>query len=234
MPNSSTRPRVGSDFHRHEADLVDDLIGHLPAYVKRTSKTCTIHREVSVGRSVADVVVALMPENLVRIPPTLSVQDSVIVGALRSNGSTRIDLLERLCGMPPMSLRRGIIDRLQNARVVSRGQGGLVSLGRWCRSGMLIAIEAKLTKWLDALEQARAYRQFADQVYVALPADRVQPALKARAMFEHNSVGLLSVNGDIQCKIRAKSLSMHNWRREFVYSRLVRVAARGATSSASD
>ena len=109
-----------------------------------------------------------------------------------------------------------------------------MSLGRWCRSGMLIAIEAKLTKWLDALEQARAYRQFADQVYVALPADRVQPALKARVMFERNSVGLLSVNGDIQCEIRAKSLSMHNWRREFVYSRLVRVAARGATSSASD
>ena len=86
-----------------------------------------------------------MPENVVRIPPTLSVQDSVIVGALRSNGSTRIDVLERLCGMPPMSLRRGIIDRLQNARVVSRGQGGLVSLGRWCRSDALIAIEAKLT-----------------------------------------------------------------------------------------
>ena len=51
---------------------------------------------------------------------------------------------------------------------------------------------------------------------VALPADCVRPALKARAVFERNSVGLLSVNGEIQCEIRAKRVSLHNWRREFV------------------
>jgi hypothetical protein len=231
MLSKTTHPRGGSVFHRREIDLVADLVGHLPVYVNRASRTCTIHREVGVGRSIADVVVTLMPKNAVRIPPPLSVRESVIVSALRSNGSTRIDVLERLCGMAPQSLRTGMVDRLRHAGVVSRGEGGRVSLGGWCRAGALIAIEAKLTRWGDALEQALAYRQFADRVYVALPADCVRPALRARAVFERESVGLLSVNGEIRCEIRARVITAHDWRREFVYSRLVQAVARAATST---
>src|SRR3989442_14494515 len=107
MLKTSKRTRGGSEFHRNETDLVTDLIRNLPAYLQRASTTCSIHREVGVGRSIADVVAALMPEKAVRIPPPLSVQESVLISALRSNGPTRIDVLERLCGMTQKSLRAG-------------------------------------------------------------------------------------------------------------------------------
>jgi hypothetical protein len=234
MLKTPKRARGGSEFHSNETDLVTDLIGNLPAYLQRASTTCSIHREVGVGRSIADVVAALMPEKAVRVPPPLSVQESVLISALRSNGPTRIDVLEQLCGMTPKSLRGGALNRLETAGVVARGDGGRISLGRWCRSGSLIAIEAKLTRWLDALEQASVYRQFADRVYVALPADCVQPAMRARAMFERAGVGLLSVNGEIRCEIRAQALGAHDWRREYVYSRLARAPLSAPTSPASD
>jgi len=230
MPRTPRR-RPGSEFHRCEQDLVADLVTQLPAYLHRASRTCRIQREVGVGRSIADVVAALMPVNAARILPPLSVRESVMVSALRASGPTRIDVLERLCGMNRQSLRGGSLDRLQSLGVVVRGAGGRVALGRWCRSGTLIAIEAKLTRWWDALEQAEAYRQFADRVYVALPADCVGPAVRSRGAFERAGVGLLSVNGGIHCEVQAGVAATHDWRREYVYSRTTRAPISVATSA---
>lgn len=221
-----------SQFHRRESDLVADLVGHLPGYLHRVARECAIQTEVRVGSSIADVVAALVPTGATRLPPPLSARESVIVSALRQSGPTRIDVLERRCGMPAATMRGGILARLESVGLVCRGAGGRIALGHWCRASALIAIEAKLTRWVDALEQALAYRQFADRVYVALPADRVIQPLRARAMFERAGVGLLSVNGKIRCEIRARALIAHDWRREYVYSRLARVVPSAVTPTA--
>ncbi len=232
MPHKSFRAARGSEFHRREIDLVADLIGHLPAYLHRERMTCAIRREVGVGRSIADVVAAVMPSRTLRVPPALTVRESVIVSTLRTHGGTRIDLLEQLCGMPSGSLRDGELDRLVALGVIVRGDGGRVALGgRWFRSAALVAIEAKLLRWLDALEQAIEYRRFADRVYVALPADCVRAALKSRARFEAAGVGLLGVNGSIKCEIRAPKTCVHDWRREYVYSRVLGAMPRGPSES---
>ena len=221
MPQKTVHRRGGSNFHLYERDLVSDLVAHLPAYLKRSNRTCVVHREVGVGRSIADVVATLFPARTARIPPALSVRDSVLVNLLRQNGPTRIDVLERLCSMPAKSLRGEPIHRLQTSGIVTVGDGGRVALTRWCRTGALVAIEAKLTRWLDALEQAYEYRRFADRVYVALPADCLAPAIRAHAMFESAGIGLLAVNSHVRQEIRAAAVTTHDWRREYVYGRLL-------------
>ena len=231
MRHTAAHRLGGSEFHPYESDLVNDLITHLPKYLKRSNRTCAIHREVGVGRSIADVVATLLPADAGRVPPVLSVKDSVLVSLLRQNGPTRIDVLERMCGVPPKSLRGEHIHRLVASGIVVVGDGGRVALARWSRSAALIAIEAKLTRWLDALEQALEYRRFADRVYVALPADCVAPALRARAMFQRAGVGLLAVNGSIQREIPAAAPTTHDWRREYVYSRLLASTTRGNESA---
>ena len=227
MSEKKVHRRGGSKFHLYESDLVSDLVAHLPAYLNRPKRTCAIHREVGVGRSIADVVAALLPAGPRRPPPALTVRDSVLVNLLRQHGPTRIDVLEKLCGMPAKSLRGDHVRRLQASSILMVGAGGRVALTRWCRSSALIAIEAKLTRWLDALEQAYEYRRFADRVFVALPADCIAPALRARPMFERAGIGLLAVNGCIRQEIRAAAVTTHDWRREYVYCRLLANAACG-------
>lgn len=222
MHNNLGRSSGGSEFYRREIDLVADLIGHLPTYLLRANAKCEIRREVGVGRSIADVVAAVVPRRSVRMIPKLSVRESVIVRALRAIGATRIDVLERRCGMPARSLRQGQLRRLVNEGVISCGAGGRVALGSWLRSGTIVAIEAKLLRWQDAIEQAVEYRRFADRVYVALPTDCIRAALRSRARFESAGVGLLGVNGSICCEIRAGYSGVHDWRREYVYSRMLR------------
>ena len=225
------RSREGSKLHPQEADLVIDLVESLPGYLNRDSSRCVVHTEVGVGRSIADVVAAVVQLTASRFPSVLSVRESVVVSALRRFGPTRVDILERLCGLRPGELRGGPLEALRERGVVSLGRGGRVSMGGWYRSGAVIAIEAKLTRWRDALRQAMVYRHFADRVYVALPADCMARPLHARAMFEREGVGLLSVNGGIKTEIRAPLCNTHDWRREFVYSRVARGAGYAVATS---
>jgi hypothetical protein len=85
----------------------------------------------------------------------------------------------------------------------------------------LIAVEAKLLRWRDALAQAAAYRRYADEVYVALPEGFGAPAIVSADLFRAAGVGLLIVSGNRLRQAVAATVSRdHDWRREFVYSRL--------------
>lgn len=59
--------------------------------------------------------------------------------------------------------------------------------------GKVIAIEAKLTKWKQALQQAYRNQCFADLSYVLLPKAEVNKALKFNGEFSRRGVGLCSV-----------------------------------------
>lgn len=57
----------------------------------------------------------------------------------------------------------------------------------------VIAIEAKLKKWKQALQQAYRNQCFADLSYVLLPITEVNKALKYDREFDKRGVGLCSV-----------------------------------------
>ena len=67
----------------------------------------------------------------------------------------------------------------------------------------LIAIEAKLSDWKAGLEQALRYKQFANEVYIALSKDYIE-RVDANCLREHG-VGLMSVSeGMLKIPIRPK------------------------------
>ncbi len=57
-----------------------------------------------------------------------------------------------------------------------------------------IAIEAKLSDWKSGLEQADRYKQFANEVYVAISDDYVSKVDKS--MFKKMNIGLISVSNE--------------------------------------
>lgn len=57
----------------------------------------------------------------------------------------------------------------------------------------VIAIEAKLSRWRDALQQAYRNRCFADKSYVLLPLNIAEVACRHEYEFERRGVGICSL-----------------------------------------
>lgn len=207
-----------------EAALVEQLLTHLPGDLA-SGANASVTREVAVGRSVADVVcrVARARRFAACVPGRpLSVLESVILATLRVNGPTGLDALGERCGFTTEALRGGAIDRLAEWCLVDFASAGDVSAcRRWTDAFSVIAIEAKLTRWRDALRQAAEYRRYADRSYVALPRSCAAVALEGKAAFAEAGVGLLLVDAKgVTVAFNAPSATEHDWRREFVLSRL--------------
>ena len=67
----------------------------------------------------------------------------------------------------------------------------------------IIAVEAKISDWKAGLEQAIRYKQFANEVYVALSAENVRKVDKQ--LFINLNIGLMSVSsGKLKIVIKAK------------------------------
>jgi len=66
----------------------------------------------------------------------------------------------------------------------------------------VIAIEMKVQRWKDALQQALAYRIAADRVYVAMWHKYVHRI--PIELFQKFGIGILSVNGVVEEKLVAK------------------------------
>ena len=207
-----------------EKQLVEEFQGLLARYLEESSTKFILETEVSAGRSIADIVALITPEIIdPPIKKTLNALESVIISTLRQNGSTRIDILEKRCGMPQKSLRNGSINRLINWGLVDKGPGGRISLtNNWSNHYRIIAIEAKLYKWQQALEQAISYKKYADDVYVLLPAKNTPLDQTSIEKFKANGVGLITIcQNKIKIVIPSVYNQFHDWSRDFVLSRLL-------------
>lgn len=62
------------------------------------------------------------------------------------------------------------------------------------------AVELKLNKWKQALEQAHRGKSFAEYQYVVLDNDFIEPAVRHESLFEKYNVGLISLSTDGEYK----------------------------------
>ena len=209
--------------HATEACLAEAILDDLTTVLAVRAQWFSVCTEVVVGRNIADIVVAFARRRAPSSPSApLSVSESVVLSALRDRGPTRIDLLERRCGVALGALREGRLSRLEDYGLIKRGRGGLVGLGsRWTSKYRVVAIEVKLTRWRDALAQALTYQRYADETFVALPESACGPATRSRVAFEDAGVGLLSIGERPRVVVPAQQQDAHDWRREFVLSRVV-------------
>lgn len=74
-----------------------------------------------------------------------------------------------------------------------RGKTDVVAVDQ---TGLVIAFEAKLTKWRDALQQAYRNTCFAHRSYVVLPRKTALLAYRHADAFSRRGVGICYVDGD--------------------------------------
>jgi hypothetical protein len=86
------------------------------------------------------------------------------------------------------------LDRLRNLRAVKRRGTAYSITPRWRDIlAEVVTIEAKVSKWRRAIQQARRNQLFAHRSYVALP-EHLVPRVSHDAGFLASGVGLLAVN----------------------------------------
>ena len=204
-------------------------------------------REFSAGYGVADVVGAtlcgegceLRKEK--RLEVALDHHHIVqVLLALRSEGRTSLPYILRRVALSESTLRGKVLPQLDKLGVIERCGDGYVRLifapPKPARN--VVAVEAKQTRWRDAILQARRYTFFANQSYVAVwakTAARVDKSL----LYRHR-VGLISVepNGDCGIVVDAPRVSpresnMNRFCAEFLYGLALRSGMISECSSAT-
>lgn len=168
-----------------ERELFPDLLG----LAKRLARGSTV---VAIPEFVAPFGIADMVALVVRgrrlldrveagVPPLLNELDAMIVANLTPRRGRRPDRLAERLAVEPSSLDRrlatlvrlGAVERLESGSLVRHP--ALVPLGR------IHALEAKVSDWRRAIEQARTYALWADSatsVLMSLPTAR-EPAMDA-------------------------------------------------------
>jgi hypothetical protein len=193
-PMPHTRP------FRLEREMLDPLNRALPTVLGFPSSSHWIAlREPTIGSVIPDLLIGVAPE----VKPVRSRRRCTVLEA------HVVALLE---GTAPLSTLQ-IIESLYLTRM-----GAEYTLGRLHRSGVLVqtegdhwtiaeaastagieivAIEAKLRRWRDALAQASAYRTFANRVYAVLDGNQVTRSDILVESFQDAGVGLLLQYGPL-------------------------------------
>jgi hypothetical protein len=159
-----------------------------------------VRAERGYGAGVADLVVldlveAAIERRLHALPPLTHSSEAFVLSRIKSAGPTRaIDVSAVVRRFSDRTTKK-LVDRLCSAGYLER-DGGVVQTHTDITPvvARLVAVEAKLTDWRGAMEQALRYRAFANQTYVALPlalAERIEPT--EREHFRLWRMGLIGV-----------------------------------------
>jgi hypothetical protein len=108
--------------------------------------------------------------------------------------------------------------------------GGYTDVLALCQAGHLVAFEAKLARWRDAIHQAYRTRCFANLSYVVLPDAAARVALQHEREFNRRRVGLCSVSPERGIEVvldAAESLPLQPW----VAARAMTELGRGGTKA---
>lgn len=174
-----------------ERDLVDWFLAQ-KAVRPRRGERVTFFREPAIPAGCPDLVAVVWSEAVASRWSTarmeLTPSDLRAMHLLSSKGPSSLPALAPLLGSRVLQS----LERLQAAGMVrhARGTWRAESLSRAFAARRIIAVEAKISAWRDAIDQAFLNTWFAGESYVLLPKISKDTELAAEA--GRRGVGLLS------------------------------------------
>jgi len=154
--------------------------------------------QVQIGSIIPDFLLALNRTSLsgaFRARLT-GFESAVLAQLLRRDPLRARTVAERLYSQPARTTRALL--RLTRLGLVNSTSTGAFTTALEGLAGTveIVAIEAKLTRWREAIVQARAYLAFANRAFVALPAPIVDRDHRVLEACQAAKLGLLAVSGD--------------------------------------
>jgi DNA-binding Lrp family transcriptional regulator len=153
-------------------------------------------REVRVRQRIADMVVIHASAQPLSKKTRVSYFEAAIVSELLQNGELPLaEVAHRLYSCEPSIDARA--SKLARLGLIDYAGDVLRPNGRDLVADVeIVAIEAKLTRWREAVEQATRYLEFANRSYIAMPAESFIAADPILSACAGAGVGALSVAAD--------------------------------------
>lgn len=194
---------------RLEKQLVAALREHsavLESEKNANSRTSQILSEQQVGMCIPDLLIVRAKPGEDRTPLRLSYFDCTLIAAALNAGSVTVADLAASTYSAPEQIGRRIV-RLQKLGLISQRNDQLrVSANRLPTGVHVVAVEAKLTRWRDALGQARDYLRFANEAYIAMPSGIIGRNTTALTQCADSGVGVIAVDEvDARVVLRAET-----------------------------
>lgn len=203
MSEPSSSSLIPSDSFRLEDHLLDVIYAQLPEMlVGKSRHLLARYRKYPVGAIVPDLVLVISKRATVQSvkPKKLSMIDCSILFAIsQSKGATLATIAGKI--FVRESLIHASVERLVKSGVITT-RGGHLTIRKEVtkQTAQVLSIEAKLTRWRDAITQAKAYLRFSNAAYVALPMAQIARLKDVKAACKLAGVGLISVNQET-CRI---------------------------------
>lgn len=158
-----------------------------------------VRRELPVGGEIPDLIYVTFerePPNDVW-PPRWTFQHAFILWQLRRGRRLQPGTIAKRSFMP-VERTSAYLEHLASSGAVQQTATGSYILSPQLAqlSVDVLAVEAKLTRWREALGQARSYATFADRVAVAMDSAGVPRSRRDIAAFRRHGIGLLAVDAD--------------------------------------
>lgn len=199
-PALPTRPDpLGARYRRvsagPEADLIAKFLAHPPILVPPGCRL-TVFREPALESGFPDLVAVIWKPCVTRTWPTtrtaLTIADfRMMQHLLRSGGMALTSLMDVFGRDGLRSLARleaNAMVRSQGSWRAARALGGIFAVRE------IVAVEAKMTAWSSALEQASLNRWFASKSYVLVPQLPKDPSVLETARFR--GIGIWVMQND--------------------------------------
>lgn len=166
---------------------------------EKESDTIYFRREVPVGNVIPNLVCIRfdqLPELSSR-SSGWSFRHAYLLWLLRRRARLTLPSLVRLTYDRTEEVEHMVKDLINSGAIVQLPTGSFTLSEQFASlKAEVIAVEAKLFRWNEALRQARTYQRFADRVYVALDYERIKAKDTLIPKFVHSGVSLLGVSRD--------------------------------------
>jgi hypothetical protein len=168
--------------------------------------TVRILREPTMGLIIPDLLLgAWRPDRTPRAYPATTWIDAHVRALIEREGVVTPEALRERLHLSPNAaaasearlLRHGLITRCHGVTDAADAQAWTLAPGAQTTELEIVAVEAKLSRWQDAVAQAASYLTFADRAYVVVDGNRVRLTPALLAVVDAARVGLVLQHGRV-------------------------------------
>jgi DNA-binding Lrp family transcriptional regulator len=184
---------------RSEAQMFEPLLDNISALFCADACATTVLTQAAIGNVIPDVLIGQWKSERPSDIPSLSNVSRHIVALLQRWGAAApLDAIAEELYLSHSALTRAIVQLRKTGAISGDAQPGelLLSPDFEQRVSMkLIAIEVKMSRWREALQQAIRYLDFADEAYVVLDGNQIELTPEIVGEFELSAPGLYLQRG---------------------------------------
>lgn len=176
-----------------------------PHFSRGKQRVVATREKFAVGMIVPDLLLVINDTGATAKRRPISLFDCSVLSAIMTAGGSTLEMLEN-CIFARASVIQAALGRLQRQCLVTV-RAGRFRISRKVRRRLahVVAVEAKLIRWKEAVEQAKSYLRFANASYVALPSSVITRLRPIRAACRSAGIGLIAVDAT-GCRISLRAV----------------------------